>query len=188
MLSSTILPVSLSILAAAFAQAPAPAVVSINVAGQGAPAPAAQSSVLPAANGGATAIPVAPQVTIVPQGVATSAGLPAAAPVPAAATSALAPAAPAAPAPAPAPAGSTGIGVSANGVPVWVVKVGSQNNDLTFSPSTIQAKPGEMIQFQFYAKVRDGPFRSVFLQQQTDILGRIIPSPHLPSMRLACHS
>jgi plastocyanin len=61
--------------------------------------------------------------------------------------------------------------VSANGVPVWVVKVGSQNNDLTFSPSTIQAKPGEMI-----------------LQQQTDILGRIIPSPHLPSMRLACHS
>ncbi|KAF2396439.1 Cupredoxin [Trichodelitschia bisporula] len=59
-------------------------------------------------------------------------------------------------------AGSTASGVigqSGNGgnsaagaVPVWVVKVGSANNDLVFSPNSIMAKPGEMVQFQFYSK------------------------------------
>jgi plastocyanin len=38
-------------------------------------------------------------------------------------------------------------------IPVWVVKVGSQNNDLVFSPNTINGKPGEVVQFQFYSRV-----------------------------------
>lgn len=54
---------------------------------------------------------------------------------------------------APAAAASTA-GVIGNGqVAVWVVKVGGTNNELVFSPSTVTAKVGEMVQFQFYSNV-----------------------------------
>jgi hypothetical protein len=44
-------------------------------------------------------------------------------------------------------------------VPVWVVKVGSPDNQIVFAPNTIMAKPGEMVQFQFYSQVRIPPAR-----------------------------
>ena len=46
---------------------------------------------------------------------------------------------------------------SSNSVPVWVVHVGSPNDDQVFTPNSIQAKPGDMVQFQFYSKVRPLP-------------------------------
>jgi hypothetical protein len=52
------------------------------------------------------------------------------------------------------PSANTGAGViGSNSVPVWVVKVGSPDNQIVFAPNTITAKPGEMVQFQFYAQV-----------------------------------
>ena len=52
-------------------------------------------------------------------------------------------------------AGAAGAPAGAkNGEDVWVVKVGSPNNDLIFSPNTVMATPGQFVQFQFYAKVR----------------------------------
>lgn len=53
------------------------------------------------------------------------------------------------------PAAASTAGVVGNGqVAVWVVKVGGTNNELVFSPNTVTAKVGEMVQFQFYSKVR----------------------------------
>jgi hypothetical protein len=61
------------------------------------------------------------------------------------------------PAPA-APAPGTGGGVIGQGgeIPVWVIKVSDPQNKLVFSPNTVTAKPGEMVQFQFYSRVRTG--------------------------------
>jgi plastocyanin len=42
-----------------------------------------------------------------------------------------------------------------------VVKVGSPDNQIVFAPNTIMAKPGEMVQFQFYSQVRIPPARDV---------------------------
>jgi hypothetical protein len=49
-------------------------------------------------------------------------------------------------------------GVIGNGqVAVWVVKVGGPNNELVFSPNSVTAKVGEMVQFQFYSRVSSLP-------------------------------
>jgi hypothetical protein len=53
------------------------------------------------------------------------------------------------------PTANTAAGVIGDSnVPVWVVKVGSPDNQIVFAPNTIMAKPGEMVQFQFYSQVR----------------------------------
>ena len=62
-----------------------------------------------------------------------------------------------------------GIGANATGIAapqqsrtpgsqqVWVIRVGSTNGSLAFSPSTISgAQVGDQIQFQFYPRVRSG--------------------------------
>jgi hypothetical protein len=36
---------------------------------------------------------------------------------------------------------------------VWVVRVGSPDGKFVFSPNTIQGQPGDLVQFQFYARV-----------------------------------
>ena len=46
---------------------------------------------------------------------------------------------------------STSQGVIGGTVPVWVIKVGSPNNDEIFSPPQIKANPGDLVQFQFYS-------------------------------------
>jgi plastocyanin len=38
--------------------------------------------------------------------------------------------------------------------PTHVIQVGGPNGSLVFSPNNVQAKAGELIQFQFHAKVR----------------------------------
>ena len=43
---------------------------------------------------------------------------------------------------------------SAQATTVRVVKVGSSNGGLGFSPSNTQAKPGDVVQFQFMPGVR----------------------------------
>lgn len=49
-------------------------------------------------------------------------------------------------------------GVIGNGqVAVWVVKVGGTNGELVFSPNTVTAQVGEMVQFQFYSRVYFSP-------------------------------
>lgn len=53
-------------------------------------------------------------------------------------------------------------GVIGNGqVAVWVVKVGGPNNELVFSPNSVTAKVGEMVQFQFYSKASQTMRRGV---------------------------
>lgn len=37
---------------------------------------------------------------------------------------------------------------------IWAVKVGSPDGKFVFSPEVIFAQPGELVQFQFYARVR----------------------------------
>lgn len=49
-----------------------------------------------------------------------------------------------------------GAAIAASDVTVHVVQVGA-NGTLTFSPDSIQANPGEVVQFQFLAKVTN-PF------------------------------
>lgn len=49
-----------------------------------------------------------------------------------------------------------GAAIAASDVTVHVVQVGA-NGTLTFSPDSIQANPGEVVQFQFMAKVTN-PF------------------------------
>lgn len=46
----------------------------------------------------------------------------------------------------------TAAAIAASDVTVHVVQVGL-NGSLTFSPDSIQANPGEVVQFQFMAKV-----------------------------------
>jgi plastocyanin len=36
---------------------------------------------------------------------------------------------------------------------VWAVKVGSPDGELVFSPNVVVAQPGDLVQFQFYARV-----------------------------------
>jgi plastocyanin len=36
---------------------------------------------------------------------------------------------------------------------VWAVKAGSPDGELVFSPNVIEAQPGDLVQFQFYARV-----------------------------------
>lgn len=71
---------------------------------------------------------------------------------------------------APAAAASTA-GVIGNGqVAVWVVKVGGTKNELVFSPNSVTAKVGEMVQFQFYSKVCITTEYSRFSNAQADTL------------------
>ena len=56
-----------------------------------------------------------------------------------------------------APAGSSATAAAAGGQTVWVVAVGSASNQEIFSPDTIIAKPGDVVQFQFYANVSGAP-------------------------------
>lgn len=39
------------------------------------------------------------------------------------------------------------------GTTVHVIKASNKNGDLTFSPNSISANPGDMVQWQFYPKV-----------------------------------
>lgn len=41
---------------------------------------------------------------------------------------------------------------------IWAVKVGSPDGKFVFSPEVIFAQPGELVQFQFYARVRRESF------------------------------
>ncbi|KAE9964874.1 hypothetical protein EG328_010135 [Venturia inaequalis] len=130
-----------------------------------------------------TPVAAAPQAVTVMTGPVGNAGNGAAAtPVPAAplsVTSSLVASAGVAPAvgganvstsAAPAAAASTA-GVIGNGqVAVWVVKVGGTKNELVFSPNSVTAKVGEMVQFQFYSKnhsVAAGDFASPCTPQQS---------------------
>jgi plastocyanin len=69
----------------------------------------------------------------------------------------------------PGPANTAGV-IGSGQVAVWVVKVGSANNDLVFSPNSVTAKVGEMVQFQFYSKVcsRLLLFRSCVIRCEKD--------------------
>jgi hypothetical protein len=150
---SHILPLSLSLVSGALAQlagnqpAPRPApAISINVGGQG-NAAARQSGVAPAPVGQqqpqqqpGAAGPAPAAVTIKPGGAGNQGQAGAAIPQQ--------PQAGAAPGQVPALGQQSGAAV-----PVWVVKVGSEKNDLVFSPNTFNAKPGEFVQFQFYSRV-----------------------------------
>jgi len=53
--------------------------------------------------------------------------------------------------PAVVPSGNQGNG-PASSQQVWVVKVGSPDGKFVFSPEVVQAAPGDLVQFQFYAR------------------------------------
>lgn len=55
-------------------------------------------------------------------------------------------------------------------IPVWVIKVSDPQNSLVFSPNTVTAKPGEMVQFQFYSRVSGPSFLQAFALQRKDML------------------
>lgn len=149
---SLLLPLSLSLVGSTIAQlagnsaAPKPQAVSINVGGQNAaqqpgvaPTPVGQQQPQQPQQPGAAG-PAPAAITITPSGQTNQGqagvGIPQ---QPQAGTAA-----------GQVPASGQQSGA---GVPVWVVKVGSEKNDLVFSPNTLNAKPGEFIQFQFYSRV-----------------------------------
>lgn len=142
--------ISWTLIGSVLAQAP---IISINVQGQATPSgapPAAPVGQQPQPVGvppsppnqqppnGANGAPQ-PVVTINPGGV----GAPGQAPGQV----------PAQPPPAPGQPQQPGQAPPGGSQAVWVVKVGSERNDLVFSPSSVQAQPGEFVQFQFYSRV-----------------------------------
>src|SRR3954467_4501623 len=52
------------------------------------------------------------------------------------------------------PSGTPSATTPGSGVPVWVVKVGNEAGGLVFEPNNLTANVGDMVQFQFYPKVR----------------------------------
>jgi hypothetical protein len=56
---------------------------------------------------------------------------------------------------APPASNTAGVIAQSGSVPVWVIKVADDKNDIVFSPNSVTAKVGEMVQFQFYSKVSD---------------------------------
>ncbi|KAF2673389.1 Cupredoxin [Microthyrium microscopicum] len=173
---NTVLPLSLSLISGVVAQAAKPAAISINVAGQAAQAPAAtQPGVIQAtqapAGGAAQVITIRPQAA----GAApVASAAPALAGQPQNSTPAVGQPGNVAPALAPGAPGSQ---------PVWVVKVGSANNDLVFSPNTLTAKPGDFVQFQFYSRnhsVASSTFETP-CQPEVNTAGRAFFSGFMPT-------
>jgi plastocyanin len=126
------------------------ATLAFTTLAQQTPAPAAPKAISimtgPVGNAGngaaATSVPAAPGVSSVTMGLGGGTGAGAGVGGSNLSTS-VAPASPA-----------NTAGVIGNGqVAVWVVKVGGPNNELVFSPNSVTAKVGEMVQFQFYSKV-----------------------------------
>ena len=77
---------------------------------------------------------------------------------------------------------STGVAGSmapAGMVNTHIVQVGGPNGSLIFSPNNVKAKAGDLIQFQFHAKV--GPHHSKSEFAVTDNDDRTTPSLNLPS-------